>query len=72
MIEVLGIDLRELLGLEARGDVAGRRRRRLGGVVPARERHDQDRAAEISRKLLDLQMVHARESTTPPGASEEG
>src|SRR6266849_4880160 len=59
VIELLGIDLGELFGVERRAQVANRRRRRFRRVVPAAERHDQDRPAKTFCTGVDLQRVHA-------------
>ena len=58
VVEGLGVDLGELLGAEGRRQVAGRRRRRLGGVVPAAERGDEDRPTQARGQRVDGERVH--------------
>jgi hypothetical protein len=64
VVELLGVDLGELLGPERRAKVAHRGRRRLGRIVPAAERHDQDRPAEALRTRVDRQGVHPTSSSS--------
>jgi hypothetical protein len=56
---LLGVDLGDLLGVEAVDDRRQRGGGRRGGVVPAAEGADQDRRAELRR----LGMPEEREST---------
>jgi len=63
VIELLGVDLGELLGVDGRGEIACGRGGGFGRVVPAREGHDQNRSPEALRHRVNLQRVH---SWTPP------
>ena len=58
VIELLGVDLGELLGVKRGAQIPHRGRRRLGCVVPAAERHDQDRPTQTLRPGVDFQGVH--------------
>jgi hypothetical protein len=58
VVELLGVDLGEFLGVKGRTQVPDRRGRRLGGVVPAPKRHDQDRPAKPGRAGVYFQGIH--------------
>jgi hypothetical protein len=56
VVEVLGLDLREAVRLPDLGEVAARQRRALAPIVPATERGDQNRLAQI-RPVGDAKFV---------------
>src|SRR5439155_6596963 len=70
MVELLGIDLGELLGVEGGGEVARGGRRGLGRVVPAAERHDEHGPSPAVGQRVDgehRQPPRRAESNTNPG-----
>jgi hypothetical protein len=56
VVEVLGLDLREAVRLPDLREVAARQRRTLTTVVPATERGDQNRLAQV-RPVGDAKFV---------------
>src|SRR5438046_6707618 len=70
MVELLGIDLGELLGVEGGGEVARGGRRGLARVVPAAERHDEHGPSPAVGQRVDgehRQPPRRAESSTNAG-----
>ena len=57
VVVALGVDRGQRRGIEAFGEVAGRDRGGIAGIVPALEGHDQDRVAEVSVGMQPVQVV---------------
>src|SRR5262249_9226436 len=63
MVEVLRIDFGKLPRVERGGQVPGRRRRRLGRVVPAAEGRDENGPTQSGRLRVNREGTHRCEST---------
>ena len=66
--ELLGVDDREALGVEAGAEERERRRGGLPGVVPALEGADQSRGAEPVRAAIPAQGLHRPPTVADPSA----